>query len=303
MEPGSSSPDRDLDRRSDICNIMIKLRQAPSWNLTPMENRFSGSGLERGPVPLYHQLYLRMVDALDRGTWGRGDQIPTERELASNFACSLITVRRALDELVREGRLERTRGRGTFVTEPPIARDLIGPAGFADELRSLGYQPYSVLVTARQEEATPAVATALGIAPKAPVYYLERVRGADGQPLVLEQVRLPAAMVPGLLEHDFGREPSLWDVLRDDYRCPVERYREMLSATVPSARETELLGLRSRRPAVQFEGVAFTTGDVPIEHSRTVVSPERARYYVESTDRRVRLVEPIELKPDEGRRG
>ncbi len=264
-----------------------------------MANRFSGYSLERGPVPLYHQVYLHLVDALGDGVWRRGDQLPTEREFATSFGCSLITVRRALDELVREGRLERTRGRGTFVTEPLIARNLVGPVGFADELRSLGFQPYSVVVTARQEEATPVVANALAISPRAPVYFLERVRGADGQPLVLEQVRLPAALVPGLIDRDLGGEASLWDILRDDYHCPVERYREMLSAVVPSAREAELLALRSRRPAVQFEGVAFTADDVPIEHSRTVVSPERARYYVEPTGNRVRLVEPVEPSADE----
>ena len=258
-----------------------------------MVNRFAGYSLERGPVPLYYQVYLHLRDALAHGAWRRGDQIPTERELAASFGCSLITVRRALDELAREGRLERTRGRGTFVTEPPITRNLMGPAGFADEIRSLGLQPYSVVVTARLEEASPAVADALALGSRAPVYYLERIRGADGQPLVLEQVRIPVAIVPGLLDHDFDREASLWDVLRDDYDLPVERYRELLSAIVPSAREAGLLGLRSRRPAVQFEGLAFTTGDVAIEHSRTVVSPERARYYVEPSGARVRLLEPI----------
>jgi GntR family transcriptional regulator len=267
-----------------------------------MDNRFAGYSLERGPVPLYHQVYLYLVDALAHGEWKRGDQIPTERELATSFGCSLITIRRALDELAREGRLERTRGRGTFVTEPPITRNIIGPAGFADEIRSLGYEPYSVVVTARLEEASLAVSDALALPFRAPVHYLERIRGADGQPLVLEQVRLPAAALPGLLDHDFGHEASLWDVLRDDYHCPVDRYREMLSAIVPSVREAGLLGLRSRRPAVQFEGIAFTTGDVPIEHSRTVVSPERARYYVEPGGTRVTLLEPIghDLDPDRG---
>jgi GntR family transcriptional regulator len=267
-----------------------------------MENRFAGYSLERGPVPLYHQVYLHLVDALAHGMWRRGDQIPTERELATSFCCSLITVRRALDELAREGRLERTRGRGTFVTEPPIARNILGPVGFADELRSLGYEPYSVVVTARREEATPVVANALALPARAPVYYLERVRGADAQPLVLEQVHLPTALLPDLLDHDFNREASLWDVLRDAYHCPVERYRELLSAIVPSAREADLLGLRTRRPAVQFEGIAFTVDDVPIEHSRTVVSPERARYYVEPSGTRVRLVEPIghDEGPDRG---
>jgi GntR family transcriptional regulator len=244
-------------------------------------------------VPLHHQVYLDLRSALAAGEWTRGDRLPTERDLAARYGCSLITVRRALDELAREGRLERTRGRGTFATDPPIVRDISGPAGFADEIRALGYEPYSVVVTARTEAATFAAAGALGIEPGAAVHYLERIRGADGFPLLLEQVRLPAARLPGLLDHDFGREESLWDVLRNDYHLPVERRQEVLTAIIPSAREARLLGLRARRPSVAFEGIAFTAGGVAIEHSRTVVSPERARYFVESGSARGRGVAPI----------
>ncbi|HEY4752235.1 MAG TPA: GntR family transcriptional regulator, partial [Candidatus Limnocylindrales bacterium] len=75
---------------------MSKFSQAPpDGNATPMENTFAGYTLERGPVPLYHQVYLHLVDALAHGEWKRGDQIPTERELATIFDCSLITIRRA----------------------------------------------------------------------------------------------------------------------------------------------------------------------------------------------------------------
>ena len=68
--------------------------------------------LDPGPVPLHHQVYLDLRAALDRGEWRSGDRLPTERELSGRYGCSLITVRRALGELAREARIERTRGRG-----------------------------------------------------------------------------------------------------------------------------------------------------------------------------------------------
>jgi len=64
--------------------------------------------LERGPVPLHHQVYLDLRAALAANEWKLGERLPTERELAARYGCSLITVRRALDDLTREGRLERT---------------------------------------------------------------------------------------------------------------------------------------------------------------------------------------------------
>jgi GntR family transcriptional regulator len=94
-----------------------------------------------GPVPLHHQVYLDLRAAFDAGEWQPGDQLPPERELAARYGCSLITVRRALGDLARERRLERTRGRGTFVTRPPIDLDLDGPLSFAEELQRLDTTP------------------------------------------------------------------------------------------------------------------------------------------------------------------
>ena len=244
-------------------------------------------------MPLHYQVYLDLRGAIESGEWKPGDRLPPERELAATYRCSLITVRRALDELSREGRLERTRGRGTFVTPPPIVRDLAGQVGFADEVRALGYQPYAEVVTARTDAASPAVALALRLQPGAQVWYLERVRGADGVPLLLEQVRLPVERLPGLLGHDFATE-SLWDILRNEYGLPIARHQEVLSAVIPTAREAGLLGIRARRPAVQFEGVAFTALGEPIEAARTLVSPERGRYFVELSGSRIRSVTPID---------
>src|ERR671912_947823 len=120
--------------------------------------------LEVGPIPLHHQVYLDLQAALESGEFGAGDRLPTERELAERYGCSLITVRHALGELVREGRIERTRGRGTFVTQPRIDRDIAGSMSFAEEMQRRGLDPTTRVVTARIEPAGDAVAGSLGIA-------------------------------------------------------------------------------------------------------------------------------------------
>ena len=115
--------------------------------------------LEQGPVPLHHQVYLDLRAALDgEGEWKAGDRLPTERELAERYGCSLITVRRALSELVREQRIERTRGRGTFVLFPRIERDLAGTMSFTEEMQNRGLDPQTRVLAARSEPAEEAVA-------------------------------------------------------------------------------------------------------------------------------------------------
>ena len=71
-----------------------------------------------------------------------GEAIPSERQLSSDFGVSRLTVRAALDDLVREGYLVRRHGSGTFVSEPKIAQELT-MTSFTDDMRSRGLQPAS----------------------------------------------------------------------------------------------------------------------------------------------------------------
>jgi GntR family transcriptional regulator len=168
--------------------------------------------LELGPVPLHHQVYLDLRAAIDAGEWRPGDLLPPERLLAGRYGCSLITVRRALTELTREGRIQRTRGRGTTVLPPRIERDFAGTLSFTEEMQDRGLDPETRLIAARPESAGETVASALGIEAGSPTLYLERLRVAGGEPLLLEQVHLPAERFPGLLASDL-EHGSLYDLL------------------------------------------------------------------------------------------
>src|SRR5215218_8626793 len=73
---------------------------------------------------------------------GVGEAIPSERQLSVDLGVSRLTVRAALDELVREGYLVRRRGSGTFVREPKIAQELT-MTSFSEEMRRRGMTPGS----------------------------------------------------------------------------------------------------------------------------------------------------------------
>ncbi len=236
--------------------------------------------LELGPIPLHHQVYLDLKAALDEREWRPGDRLPTERDLAQRYGCSLITVRRALSELVREQRLERTRGRGTFVLHPRIDRDFAGDLSFSEEMQTRGLDPATRLIAARPESAGEAVATALGLEPGSPTLYLERLRLADGEPLLLEQVHLPAERFPGLLASDL-EHGSLYDLLTERYGVRIARAREVLEPVLLRAREARLLDRKPGTPALLIEGIASTDDGTPVELGRTFVRGDRTRYYVE----------------------
>ena len=67
---------------------------------------------------MYHQLRQALLGSLEQGHWKEGDLIPTEREICDTYNVSRITVRRAINDLVREGYLVSYQGKGTFVARP-----------------------------------------------------------------------------------------------------------------------------------------------------------------------------------------
>jgi len=246
-----------------------------------------------GPVPMHHQVYLDLRASLDDGTWQPGDRLPPERELAGHYGVSLITVRRALSELAQQGRIERTRGRGTYVLRPRLERDIASRASFADEMQERGLDPATRLISARPESATVSVAAALGLEAGSPTLYLERLRMAGGEPYLLEQVHLPAERFPGLLASDL-EHASLYELMATRYGTPVVRAREALEPVLLRTREAGLLGQRRGAAALLIEGIAFAPDDIPVEFGRTFVRGDRSRYYVERDVERPGRPRPME---------
>ncbi len=144
----------------------------------------------------------------------------------------------------------------------------------------LGLVPETRVIAARPEGAGEAVADALELEPGAPTLYLERLRLASGEPMLLEKVHLPAQRFPGLLASDL-EHGSLYELLSQRYGVEIVSARETLEPVLLKAPEARLLGQRPRTPALVVEGVAYTAASIPVEFSRTYVRGDRTRYYVQ----------------------
>jgi DNA-binding GntR family transcriptional regulator len=246
--------------------------------------------LEPGPIPLHHQVYLRVRAALNAGDWLPGDRLPGERELAQQFECSVITVRQALGELERERRLRRMRGRGTFVIDPPIERDLTELTSFTEEMNQRGLDPHTKLIVAESREADEAAVRALQLRPGSQVIFLERLRCIGDQPLLLEQVHLPESRFGDFLNADIA-EGSLYAALANKYDVRLVRARETIEPVLPAAREARLLQQDRRRPALLLELIAFEAAGTPVEYCRAIIRGDRAKYYVEARGLRYGFLE------------
>ena len=139
---------------------------------------------------------LGLIEAL-----GIGDAIPSERQLSADLGMSRLTVRAALDDLVRDGYLVRKRGSGTFVSEPKIAQELT-MTSFTEDMRRRGMVPGSRTLELRTTSAGPWLGRIMHVSPSEPIVVVKRLRLADDETMAIETLHVRASLVPGLSSDD-----------------------------------------------------------------------------------------------------
>jgi DNA-binding GntR family transcriptional regulator len=217
-------------------------------------------------------LYERVVDLVeqiiaDQGL-GPGDMLPSYAELAGRAGVSLITVRRALDELERAGRVRRHQGLGTFVARPRIVAEPTRTGSLLATLAA-GDQPAAKLQTLvlglQRGEPSADLRQALRIPGDSQAWRLRRLRLLDGQPAVLESSVIPVALAPEL-DAIVGRlDGSLYDLLAAEYGL-VDSYEEQyLEVLGPTQEEARLLKLPSRAQVVRIRGLSADETGLPFD--------------------------------------
>jgi GntR family histidine utilization transcriptional repressor len=152
----------------------------------------------------FAQIKQFILSRIETGEWQENDRVPSENQLTELFACSRMTARRALTELVDSGVLERTQGVGTFVAGLKSQSSLLAIRNIADEIKDRGHGYSVIQLELRQIEASTTVANALGLELGSPVFYSVLVHCEQGLPLQVEERYVNPQLVPDYLQQDFS---------------------------------------------------------------------------------------------------
>lgn len=137
-------------------------------------------------VPLYLQLKNKIKDLIESGEIQKGEKIPSEYELCKKYNVSRITVRNALAELKDTGYLIKKQGKGTFATKPKIFRPLKDAISFSESCKNAGLESTSIVLKQEVLPLTQYYQDNLQLDKSDKVLFIQRLRFADGEPLMLE---------------------------------------------------------------------------------------------------------------------
>src|SRR3954447_15016972 len=164
---------------------------------TAVEERLARKVHRHSPTPLHHQIKVAVLQGIEQGWLRPGSQLPRERRLAEALGVSLAPVRQAMVDLTREGYVDRTRGKGTFVRERKLVEKIQILGSFHGSMNRQGLAPILSVLSSTLEDASEAVAEALQLQGRRRVWCLCRLAIFEDVPVALLAAWLPAGYQKG----------------------------------------------------------------------------------------------------------
>lgn len=185
-------------------------------------------------------------------SFDEGDWLPAEPELAARFGVNRHTLRRAVDELIAEGLVERVHGRGTRV----LARGLVYGIGrdtrFTERLAASGRTAQVRLLDRSEIAAEGGVARRLRVAEGTPVLRLRTLRGENDLPYALTLHFLTGAAAEAARSYAGG---SLTRHLRETAGITLDRVESLITTRLPLPEDALALRMPRTQPVLRVKGV------------------------------------------------
>lgn len=226
-------------------------------------------------LPAYLKLRDDLAARIAASEWNAEEALPSDNRLAREHALSVGTVRKAVQQLVDEGLLERRQGSGTYLRKPAFDATLFR----FFQVREAGAEqsiPTSRLISRARTTAPESVAKALG---QTDVIRIERLRFLSEQPLLAEEIFIPHHLFDGF-EHmpDTQIGPLLYPVYLEHFGVFVAKAEDEVRFDTADETTARRLEIVPGQPVAVIERTAFTMAGNPIEWRIARGRADRFRY-------------------------
>lgn len=216
---------------------------------------------------------------LQREGYESGSRLPSERELAERFGVQRLTLRSALQRLIREGVIEARERSGYYVKPDRIKINLnrFRPmkAGKTANIRS-------ELVSMERIELDKELSKKLELPLVTRVYRMKRIRYLASEkgeePVSIDRSYIPEEIAPKLMKYDV-EERALYEILQTEYGVIPNRSLQKVGVVYANEEEALRLGVSLMKPLVKQRGRVYSTENKFMEYSESVMKAEHFVFY------------------------
>lgn len=230
-------------------------------------------------TPVYLQLEQYLTAQISAGVLRPGDAIPSETELCARFSISRMTARKAVDYLVRQGKVERRRGQGTFVVQSSknlrISLPLDRHLSSSEATLALDTPVVNRLICLSREAAPANIAETLKIAVGSDVWFMKRLRLVGDVPFVFEQSWMLYEPFSDLSETELNASKYAY-ISRKGFT--VDHSEKEIQAELPSQEVRDMLGIKRDEPVLHASSIAMLKDIGPFEVSEIYYNQQHYRF-------------------------
>ncbi|WP_020612542.1 GntR family transcriptional regulator [Sediminispirochaeta bajacaliforniensis] len=230
-------------------------------------------------VPLYEQIVQVIRKRIADGTYAYDTRIPSETELSKEFDVSRITVRNSINKLVEEHLLVKKQGKGTFVINKKIERNIEEFMGFSDICQLKNMIPSARVISVKMINPDDIDTDVLNASPDQKIIEVIRVRYADDEPVIIEYLHFTQEFLFLLKEN---LEESLYGILRERGIVP-QKATKIIELCYASPNEAELLGIKNKSALILMEDYVYDGNSRPIHRCRQLIRGDRFKFVIPVT--------------------
>ncbi|MDR1587783.1 MAG: GntR family transcriptional regulator [Treponema sp.] len=207
-------------------------------------------------VPLYAQVRELIRQDIIGGGLKPRQKLPTESEFVARYGVSIITIRRAINELVKEGLVEKKQGKGIFVSAPKYQKTFSNRGmSFSETCAANGIKAGAKVIAADMQIPDRESRELLRLGDNDSVVRILRLRFANDIPCVVEDNYFPAEF-SWLLSKDLEND-SLYRILREEKGIEIMRGPLTLRIVRADKNTADLLNVARNTPLLRMIGVNY----------------------------------------------
>ncbi len=228
---------------------------------------------KKSSVPIYVQLEEYIKQKIKERVYLSGESLPTERELTELFDVSRMTVRQAISNLVHQGVLYKIPGKGAFVSKEVIEKKL-EIQSFSQDMEKRGLTPSSKILYFEKITPDNEMKLKLQLSENEQIYFINRLRLANNEPMAIEYCYLPEKYYPDLMKYNLEK-CSLYTLMKQEYHAIFNYMKQDIKAINMSKKEAEMLLGKARGFGIASFRTIFNDEEIPVEHTKTIYNPDR----------------------------